>query len=180
MPTWLIVFIVVVPIIVFWILVIPSAKSSNRKNSSSFMKAHPEYFRSPVRHCKKSYGSDNLREDNLNRYRDELYAKRYGASVPVGVAAGLVSESHQGVVGGTVEGGLAGENFAGCSSEGPFNSKYSMIPETVLPEQLYLEPIQDFVGRTMPGVEPEVLYEPQYSMIEGNIYHNSFESHGLS
>lgn len=175
MPTWLIVFIVVLPVVVLLILVIPPAKPSNRTDSSEFKKNHPEWFRSPVRHYKKSYGSDPQREDFMERCRDALYARRYGASAPIGVAAGLAAVSHQGVGGGMVGDGLGGENFD-CRSPGSLFD----VTKPMIPENLYYAPTEDSVGRTMPGVEPEVLFEPQYSMIEGNIYHNPFESHGIS
>lgn len=175
MPTWLIVFIVVVPVIVFLILVIPPAKPSNRTDSSEFQKKHPEWFRSPVRHYKRSYGSDPQREDFMERCRDALYASRYGNSAPIGVAAGLAALSHQSIDGDMVSDGHGGENFDRRSPGSLFDSTNSLISEN-----LYHAPTEDFVGRTMPGAEPEVLYEPQYSMIEGNIYHDSFEPHGFS
>lgn len=175
MPTWLIVFIVVVPVVVFLILVIPPAKPSNRTDSSEFQKNHPEWFRSPVRHYKKSYGSDPQREDFMERCRDALYTRRYGTSAPIGIAAGLAAASHQGFDRSMVSDGLAAGNFDRASPDCLFDPNNSMIPE-----KLYQAPTEDFVGRTMPGVEPEVLFEPQYSMIEGNIYHDSFEPHGFS
>lgn len=174
MPTWLIVFIVVVPVIVFLILVIPPAKPSNRTDSSEFEKSHPEWFCSPVRHYKKSYGSDPKREDFMARCRYALYARRYGASAP-GVAAGLAAASHQGV-----DGGMVGESLGGGSSDLRSSGSMFASGNSMISESLSDDPTEHFVGRTMPGVEPEVLFEPQYSMVDSNIFHNPFDSNGFS